>query len=325
MPFAPWVALATALAAGSPDPAVPRQPDPGWSFRSSEITAALGAPGLRVLIAESTPADPRSAEAVAAFARAVRAAGDTPVLLGGAEVRALTEGEVEIVGLCTLRQAQVFAIVQLLTPAPVVRLYDRSGRERGEVAALLPQAPALERQPPPPAWTPPPPPPFLSYRGDGAVDVVSGRYLPPPEFYAVVGRPDLVASYRARTIARPLLKGLGGSTIGVAAVWALADLVVKSFIAGLTLPICVLSAPGEPSPDYHSDDACKAPSLSPDPYYLGAVGIGLLVGGHVLSPLPIGGAEADELARQYNERTRGLGARAFVAPGGGGLSVSGRF
>jgi hypothetical protein len=142
------------------------------------------------------------------------------------------------------------------------------------------------------------------------------RRLSPPEFYNLVERPDLAARYSRR---RNLGKGLlVAGTLGIVAGFAVIGWGVtgKDCIGAEDLPMCI-----------DEKDKFLAPRVKVG-LGVAAAGAGAFLFGiyFVRRSIPISESEAHDLADRHNEKLRKqLQLAPYVGPGGGGISMSGRF
>ncbi|MRI88952.1 hypothetical protein FGE12_12415 [Aggregicoccus sp. 17bor-14] len=150
-------------------------------------------------------------------------------------------------------------------------------------------------------------------------------------FYERLGRKDLVAAYEQRMTAKVVMGVLGGAALVGGGVLMYQGISAEPKLCGLDAPPSCSSSRG----------------MTKAVLGLGAAlgGGGLIMGARLMSPHPVSGSQARELADDYNKRLRGeLGLEddgapkkpavppvlqaqlgATVGPQGAGLQLSGTF
>lgn len=222
-------------------------------------------------------------------------------------------------------------------PPPVEPSPPPPREEPVETARVEPKK--VERPPEP---APPPEQPevlyarrFLHVVGDPRGERTSGdpdevlmgagtRPLSGGTLYTTLGRRDLAQSYGTRSTAKVLL-GLGG----VAAAATGGALLYLSATSS-----CVKMVYTSPGAVWDTCLVRSVPDLTVPALGAGAVGLGLLIWGLVLSPHPVDATELKGLIDEHNAHLRkelGVGSTPpvtvvpVVGPGGGGVALSGVF
>jgi hypothetical protein len=161
----------------------------------------------------------------------------------------------------------------------------------------------------------------------GAGPPIDLRVLPlleGPDFYRLIGRPDLADQYEHRRSVKTGFRVAGGITLGVGVVWGLLDLAATAFVGGAQAVLC------PPASGSGANSGCQnGPSASGVPWLVALGGLGMLVVPSFVSTDPLSPAERRALldvpAGPRGQPAMSVSIAPAPAPGGGSLLLGGRF
>jgi hypothetical protein len=321
------------------------------SFEPVAVGSYLDRPNAAVLVVTAGDVNEEARAAEDALVKALRASGQTRLVMTGESVAVRAGDRDEDV----VKKASVLPvdliIVQRVFPGggsntvAVATLYDKSGSSVSAIAATSGQpvqrrasssrvvagrgavSEVIQAQRPREEEAPSKPDPRkITYAAGALVNVQSGQVvstwitpyfngkpLTGERFYEVVGKPDLAETYRRRMGTRVgLMVGGGVATVGGVAV-ALATMMPKCAVFDGRSSTCIQE---------------QFPNLVAPGLVIGALGLTTFLVGALLRADPVGPAEAYQLSEDYNRKVDGgvkVSAAVVPTPNGVNATLAVRF
>jgi hypothetical protein len=142
-----------------------------------------------------------------------------------------------------------------------------------------------------------------------------------PQFYRLLGRPDLAERYEHRSNVKTGFRVAGGITLGVGVVWGLLDLAATAFVGGVEVVACAPSSGSSPS--------CHTASPSGVPWLVALGGLGMLVVPSFVSTDPLSPVDkrtlVDGAMGARPQPTMSVSIAPAPGTGGGSVLLGGRF